>query len=85
MWIHHKGQPVTGKQGVLSFWVPKDAYVTKPLHSRQDTMRLATSHFDVGKRMVGNSMIIVIIGIPIIIGVIKEANKFSFIFLLKER
>lgn len=36
---------------------------------------------DVGKRMVGNIIIIVIIGIPII-GVIKEANRFSLIFLL---
>lgn len=36
---------------------------------------------DVGKRMVGNIIIIVIIGFPII-GVIKEANRFLLIFLV---
>lgn len=50
-----------------------------------DTMRLLISRFDVGKRITGNIMIIVTIGIPIITGVMKEVNRFSFIFFLRGR
>lgn len=48
-----------------------------------DTMRLLISRLDVGKRITGNIMIIVTIGIPIITGVMKEVNRFSFIFFLR--
>lgn len=48
-----------------------------------DTTRLLISRFDVGKRIIGNMIMIVTIGIPIITGVMKEANRFSFIFFLK--
>lgn len=44
---------------------------------------MLTSRFDVGNSRLGNSTIRVTRGRPKIIGVIKEANKFSFILLLK--
>lgn len=36
-----------------------------------------------GNRMLGNMMIRITIGRPIIVGVAKEANRFSFILILK--
>ena len=36
-----------------------------------------------GNRMLGNRTIRITIGRPIIVGVAKEANRFSFIFLLR--
>lgn len=45
-----------------------------------DMTRLLISRFDVGKRIIGNIIMIVTIGIPIITRVMKEANRFSFFF-----
>lgn len=36
-----------------------------------------------GNRMLGNMIIRITIGRPIIVGVAKEANRFSFILILK--
>ena len=41
------------------------------------------SRLGVGNRMLGNKIIKITIGSPIIVGVAKEANKFSFILFLK--
>lgn len=41
------------------------------------------SRLDDGNRMVGNIMIRVTTGRPIIVGVMKEANRFSFILSVK--
>lgn len=46
--------------------------------------RLFTRRFDVGNRRLGNITIRVASGRPIIIGVMKEANKFSFILFLRD-
>ena len=46
---------------------------------------MLTSRFDVGNSKLGNNMIRVMRGRPRIIGVVKEANKFSFILFLKGR
>ena len=40
--------------------------------------RLLINRFGVGNSMVGNMMIRVVIGMPSIIGIMKGANKFSF-------
>lgn len=45
--------------------------------------RLLISRFGEGNRILGNIMIITTIGSPIIVGVMKEENRFSFIFFLK--
>lgn len=45
--------------------------------------RLLTSRFDVGNSRLGNKTIRVTRGRPNIIGVMKEANRFSFILFLK--
>lgn len=42
-----------------------------------------TKRFDVGNNRLGNMTMSVVSGRPRIIGVIKEANKFSFILFLK--
>lgn len=47
------------------------------------TRRLLTSRFVEGKRIVGNMIIRMTMGRPIIVGVMKEANKFSFIWFLR--
>lgn len=39
--------------------------------------------FDDGNRMDGNIIMVTTIGNPIIVGVMNEANKFSFILILK--
>lgn len=39
---------------------------------------------DDGNRIDGNMMMVTTIGSPIIVGVIKEANRFSFILILKD-
>ncbi len=44
---------------------------------------MLTSRLDVGNSRLGNSTIRVTRGRPRIIGVMKEANKFSFILFLK--
>ena len=41
------------------------------------------SHFDVGNKILGNIVIKITTGRPIIVGVMKEANRFSFILFLK--
>lgn len=46
--------------------------------------RLLTSRFDVGNNRLGNKTMRVMRGRPNIIGVMKEANRFSFILFLKE-
>lgn len=48
------------------------------------TRRLLISRFVEGKRIVGNIIIRMTMGRPIIVGVMKEANKFSFIWFLRE-
>uniref|UniRef100_A0A8D2GRC9 Uncharacterized protein n=1 Tax=Urocitellus parryii TaxID=9999 RepID=A0A8D2GRC9_UROPR len=53
-------------------------------HCWNDTRRLFTSRVGEGKSKLGNTMIKRTIGRPINVGVMKEANRFSFIFLLKE-
>ena len=45
--------------------------------------RLFTSRFDVGNNKLGNKTVRVTRGRPSIIGVMKEANRFSFILFLK--
>ena len=45
--------------------------------------RLLTSRFDVGNSRLGNKTIRVTRGRPNIIGVMKEANRFSFILFLR--
>lgn len=52
-------------------------------HCCIDSMRLLISRFGDGNIIIGNIIIIVTMGMPIIIGVRKEANRFSFIFLFK--
>lgn len=46
-------------------------------------MRLLIRRLGDGNRMVGNMIISTTIGSPIIVGVMNEANKFSFILFLK--
>ena len=46
-------------------------------------MQLLISLFDVGSKILGNIMIRMTTGRPIIIEVTKEANRFSFILFLK--
>lgn len=46
--------------------------------------RLLISRVGVGNNRIGNIIIRITIGIPIIVGVIKEENKFSFILFLME-
>lgn len=45
--------------------------------------RLLIRRFDVVNIIEGNIMIKITTGSPIIVGVMKEANRFSFIFVLK--
>ena len=45
--------------------------------------RLLISRLDVGNIMLGNIITRITIGSPIIVGVVKEANKFSFILILR--
>lgn len=45
--------------------------------------RLLIRRVGVGNRIIGNIMIIITTGNPMIEGVIKEENKFSFIWTLK--
>lgn len=46
-------------------------------------MRLLMSRLGVGNSKLGNIIIKVTMGSPIIVGAIKEANRFSFILFLK--
>lgn len=48
------------------------------------TSRLLISRLVDGNIIVGNIIISTTMGSPIIVGVMKEANKFSFICFLKE-
>ena len=48
-----------------------------------EIVRLLTSRFGVGNRIDGRIIIRVVIGRPSIIGTIKGANKFSFMWCLK--
>lgn len=45
--------------------------------------RLLIRRLGEGNRIIGNIIIIVTTGMPINVGVMKEANRFSFIFLLR--
>ena len=45
--------------------------------------RLLINRFGEGNMMLGNMVMAITIGSPIIVGVMKEENKFSFIFFLK--
>lgn len=47
------------------------------------TRRLLISRFVEGNRIVGNIIIRITMGRPIIVGVMKEANRFSFIWSLR--
>lgn len=47
-------------------------------------IRLLINRLGLGNMTVGNIMINITIGMPIRLGVMKEANRFSFIFFLKE-
>lgn len=53
-------------------------------HCWIDTTRLVIIRLGVGKRILGNIIISITIGRPIMVGVAKEANRFSFILFLKE-
>lgn len=44
------------------------------------TMRLLISRFGVGNSMVGNIIVRVVMGIPSTTGIMKEANRFSFMY-----
>ncbi len=46
--------------------------------------RLLISRLVEGNRIVGNTIIKMTMGRPIIVGVMKEANRFSFIWFLRE-
>lgn len=61
-------------------WIAIICFVVKLINHRCIAIRrlLIRRIFD-GKRMLGNITIRITIGRPIIVGVIKEANKFSFI------
>lgn len=48
------------------------------------TKRLLIRRVDDGKKILGNAIIMTTIGNPISVGVMKEANRFSFIWFLKE-
>lgn len=52
-------------------------------HCWMATRRLLISRFVEGKRIVGNIIIKTTMGRPIIVGVMKEANRFSFIWFLR--
>lgn len=47
-------------------------------------MRLLIKHVVDGNRMTGNIIIKITIGRPIIVGVMNETNRFSFIWYLRE-
>lgn len=49
-----------------------------------EIVRLLISRFGAGNRIDGRMMIRVVIGIPSITGIIKGANKFSFMWRFKE-
>lgn len=51
-------------------------------HCWAETSRLLISRVGAGNRRVGNIIIRITIGKPIIVGVIKEENRFSFILFL---
>lgn len=52
-------------------------------HCWIEIRRLLISRLGEGNRMLGNMMIRITIGRPTIVGVAKEANRFSFILILK--
>lgn len=71
---------------VCPLWLWMDSIcfdVSRTSHCWIDTKRLSTNRLGEGSKMLGNIMINTTIGTPIIVGVIKEVNKLSFIFLLK--
>lgn len=68
----------------LVLWIPIICFDTSwSAHCWREIRRLFTKRFDVGNNRLGNITIRVASGRPRIIGVIKEANKFSFISFLK--
>ena len=69
----------------LELWIPTICFDTSwSIHCWRETRRLFTSQFDVGNNRLGNRTIRVTRGRPRIIGVMKEANRFSFILFLRE-
>lgn len=58
--------------------------VRRIIHFCIATRRLLIRRVVDGKNMLGNIIIITTIGKPINVGVMKEANRFSFIWFLKE-
>lgn len=67
---------------VLPFllWIATICFVViRMSHCWRIIRRLLTKRVVDGKRMLGNRTIRITIGRPIIVGVVKEANKFSFI------
>lgn len=48
-----------------------------------ETRRLLISRLGEGNMMLGNMIIRITIGSPMIVGVAKEVNKFSFILILR--
>ena len=64
-------------------WVDIICFVTNLVsHSWKVCKRLLTRRFDTVNNIEGNIMIKITTGRPIIVGVMKEANRFSFIFVL---
>lgn len=53
-------------------------------HCCSEIRRLLISRLGEGNKILGNIMIKITIGSPIIVGVVKEANRFSFIFFLRD-
>lgn len=53
-------------------------------HCCREITRLLIRRLDEGNRILGNIIIKTTIGSPIIVGVMKEANRFSFIFFLRD-
>lgn len=53
------------------------------IHCWNEIRRLVIKRLDDGNRIDGNIMIIMTMGRPISVGVMKEENRFSFILFLK--
>ena len=68
----------------LALWILIICYDTSwSIHCWREMRWLLTSRFDVGNNKLGNKTMRVTRGRPIIIGSMKEANRFSFILFLK--
>lgn len=68
----------------LVLWMPIVCFDTSwSIYPWREMRRLLTSQFDVGNNKLGNRTIRVTRGRPRIIGVMKEANRFSFNLFFK--